>query len=246
MVTTDVRTPVLPALVRGTVRHMRHQPFRHGLRMHTYQWLIDVDAPPSLTPLVDFPVRDHFGGHAATLREAVTAFVRGQGGAVAADERILMLAGGRSFGHAFDPLSVFWGIGPEGDMRWAVLEIHNTYGDRHGHLVHPERGRARVSKAFYVSPFFPIDGEYTSSLVLDHDRIAVSIVLERDGQTAFTASFVGTPLPISMANVARALVRTPLATWQTSLRIRVHGIWLWLRRLPVVPRPVHDPQVGFR
>ena len=29
-----------------------------------------------------------------------------------------------------------------------------------------------------------------------------------------------------------------------SLLIRAHGIWLWARRLPVRPRPVHPPQEG--
>ena len=30
----------------------------------------------------------------------------------------------------------------------------------------------------------------------------------------------------------------PLMTQRVSGLIRVHGIWLWLRRLPVRPRPV--------
>ena len=37
---------------------------------------------------------------------------------------------------------------------------------------------------------------------------------------------------------------TLLMSQQVSLLIRVHGIWLWLRRLPLRPRPVHVPQEG--
>ena len=33
-------------------------------------------------------------------------------------------------------------------------------------------------------------------------------------------------------------------TQRTSLLIRLHGVWLWLRRLPVIPRPAHEPQEG--
>ena len=46
-----------------------------------------------------------------------------------------------------------------------VAEVHNTYGQRHAYLLHPDdRGRARVPKQFYVSPFYPVDGGYRMSL----------------------------------------------------------------------------------
>ena len=245
MVTRVGELPPIPALVQGTVHHVRHRPFHHGLHFRTYQWLIDVDAPPALGPVAAFRVRDHFGGGAGSLREAVRAFVEAQGGTIADDERILMLAGGRAFGHAFDPLSVFWGLAPDGEVRWAVLEIHNTYGERHAHAVHPTEGRARLTKAFYVSPFFPVSGDYAVHLELYDSRAVVAIGLEQDGERVFNASFAGTPVPVTTMNVVRAMFRTPFVTWQTSARIRMHGIWLWLRRLPVIPKPNHEPQAGF-
>ncbi len=245
MVTRTSELPPVPALVPGTVHHLRRRPFRHGLRFRTYEWLIDIDAPPTLGPFATFRVRDHFGGGAEALREAVRAFVEAHGGAVADDERILMLAAGRSFGHAFDPLSVFWGLAPDGEVRWTVLEIHNTYGERHAHALRPSEGRTRVTKAFYVSPFFPVSGDYDVRLELSRERVVVAIALEQDGECVFTASFTGSPVPATAVNLAKTLVRTPFATWQTSARIRMHGIWLWLRRLPVVPKPHHEPQAGF-
>lgn len=236
-----------PALVRGTVRHERRAPFRHGLQFRTYQWLIDIDRPPQIPGIVSFPPRDHFAGGASSLREAVESFAIAQGEVIHEGDHMLMLASGRSAGHVFDPLSVFWCIDPAGSVRWAILEIHNTYGDRHAHLLHlDDRGNASVTKEFYVSPFFPIDGRYDASLVLRDNHIAVSIRLIREDDLVFTASFVGVPVRVTFANVLRAAVRTPLATWQTSARIRFHGIWLWLRRLPVISRPTHETQAGFR
>ena len=42
-----------------------------------------------------------------------------------------------------------------------MVEVHNTYGDRHAYVVHPdEQGRARTDKAMYVSPFHGVDGSY--------------------------------------------------------------------------------------
>ncbi len=241
-----VTLPPLPALVPGTVRHQRRHPFPHGLRFKTYQWLFDLDAVPSHGIIASFPVSDHFGGRAGSLREAVTVFAASRDEQVLEGDRLLMLSAGRAFGQAFDPLTVFWCVDAQGQVRWAVLEIHNTYGDRHAHLLHPDdRGQARIPKEFYVSPFFKVEGEYAVTLKLGPERVAVSIQLQQDGADVFSATFTGSAVPATRVNLARAVARTPLMALQTMARIRVHGIWLWLRRLPVVQRPVHDEQVGF-
>ena len=42
-----------------------------------------------------------------------------------------------------------------------MVEVHNTYGDRHAYLVPTDaRGAGRVDKAMYVSPFHGTDGHY--------------------------------------------------------------------------------------
>ncbi len=242
-----VTLPQLPALVRGSVRHQRRRPFNHRLHFRTYQWLFDVDAVPSRGVIADFPTRDHFGGAATSLRGAVATFASSQGEQIADTDRVLMLSSGRAFGQAFDPLTVFWCIDEQTAVRWAVLEIHNTYGDRHAHLLRPDvDGRARVEKEFYVSPFFEVTGEYLVALKLSADRVSVSIQLLQGDEHMFSASFSGRPVPATAMNLVRAVARTPLVALQTMLRIRMHGIWLWVRRLPVLPRPDHDKQLGFQ
>ena len=52
-----------------------------------------------------------------------------------------------------------------------------------------------------------------------------------------TASVTGAPEPATPSAVVRTALRHPLMTQRVSGLIRVHGIWLWLRRLPVRPRP---------
>ena len=50
-----------------------------------------------------------------------------------------MLASARVFGHVFNPLSVFWCHDAAGELRCVVVEVHNTYGQRHCYLL--ETGR---------------------------------------------------------------------------------------------------------
>ena len=44
--------------------------------------------------------------------------------------------------------------------------------------------------------------------------------------------------------LGRRLIRQPLMPQRVSALIRVHGIWLWLRGLPVRAHPHHTPQEG--
>ena len=55
-----------------------------------------------------------------------------------------MLANARVLGYVFNPLTVFWCYDrADGTLACVVAEVHNTYGDRHCYLLHPDdRGRA--------------------------------------------------------------------------------------------------------
>ena len=242
--------PPLPALVTGTVGHTRRTPLRHRFQHRVYQWLVDVDDLPRLRwPLrafATFRAADHIGDPSATIRSNIETFCTAQGLDVAG-HRILMLANARVLGHTFDPLSVFWVIAPDGGLTCLVAEVHNTYGERHAYLLHPDTaGRTTTDKAFYVSPFFTVEGRYDLQFRLGADAVSSTIVLRQGGHAVFSATFRGEPRPATARRLARLVVTHPLMTQRTSLLIRVHGVYLWLRRLPVVPRPAHHPQEGTR
>ena len=236
--------PPLPALVVGRVHHRRHAPFVHDVGMRTYQWLIDLDDVPHHWPLATFRRQDHMTGERTTWKADVLAAARADGGDSAPTDRVLALTGARCLGHGFDPLTVYWCVTDAGAVRWALLEVHNTYGGRHAQLLTPDgSGRDRVDKEFYVSPFLTVDGRYDVRLRLDPTQVGVDVNLDQDGGRMLSASFRGAPRPATRRNLLHAVARTPLVMHQTTARIRLHGIWLWLRRLPVVPRPARREEV---
>lgn len=269
---TVVDLPVLPALVVGRVAHVRRGPIPHRLTHRVYQWLVDVDDLPRfgrvMTALAAFDPEDHLGGRptpgsTGTISGNVRRFLTHHGIDLGPGGRIVMLANARVLGYVFDPLTVFWCFagdarGPEaagveaggpapGDLIAIVAEVHNTYGDRHAYLLHPDdRGRDRVAKQLYVSPFNDVSGEYELSFGLSAERVAVSVVLRGPGGGVplFAASFVGRPQPASTRAVLTAAARRPLMPHRVSALIRWHGIRLWVRRLPIQPRPVHRAQNG--
>ncbi|MCL3818371.1 DUF1365 domain-containing protein [Aeromicrobium wangtongii] len=242
--------PSLPALVEGTVSHTRRTPMRRAFSHRVYQWLVDVDdlprMPRPLRPFSTFSAADHIGAPGESIRTNIERFCRTEGVDIGG-HRLLMLANARILGHTFDPLSVFWAIAPDGTLTCLVAEVHNTYDERHAYLVRPDDdGRAQTDKSFYVSPFFTVDGSYDLQFGLARDKVSSSIILRQGGAAVFSATFRGTPRPATAARLAHLLVKMPFMTHRTSLLIRMHGIWLWIRRLPVVPRPAHEPQEGTR
>ncbi len=240
--------PALPALVEGTVGHTRRTPLRHRFTNRVYQWLVDVDELPRMTralrPFSTFKAADHIGDPDDTIRANIERFCKANGVDISG-HRVLMLANARVLGHTFDPLSVFWAIAPDGTLRCIVAEVHNTYGERHAYLLETDdAGKATVDKAFYVSPFFTVDGRYDLQFTLTPESVSSTVILRQGGEAVFTATFRGTPRPATPRRLAKLLVKMPLMTHRTSLLIRIHGVWLWIRRLPVVTRPAHTPQEG--
>ncbi|MDX3429808.1 MULTISPECIES: DUF1365 domain-containing protein [unclassified Streptomyces] len=238
------------ALYPCAITHVRTAPRRYALRHRTYLWLVDPDHPPRLPavlrPLAGFDARDHFGGTAPTVRAGLERFLRARGVDLA-DGTVTMLTQARVLGHVFNPLTVYWCHRPDGTPLCVVAEVHNTYGERHCYLLHPdEAGRAVTPKDFYVSPFFPVDGGYRMRLPQPGPRLDLTVHLERQGARPFTATVRGTRRPGTPAQLLRLFLRHPFSTVVVSAAIRLHGIRLFLRRLPVQPRPRHRTQEGMQ
>jgi DUF1365 family protein len=242
---------VKPRLYRTRVAHGRIERVRHGFTYRHAMWLVDLDELPVLSRpmrwLARFDARDHLGDAHASIRANVDAYLAAEG--VHLDGgRVLMLATPRSFGYAFNPLSVFWCHDALGTLACVVAEVHNTYGERHCYLLRPDAGgRAEADKAFFVSPFFAVDGRYamtfTDPTAAADGELRVEITLARAAQVLFRASLVGYRDHMDRSFLSGSL-RHPGVGLRTIALIRLQGTRLWLKHLPLMPRPVAPVQEG--
>ena len=240
---------VRPALGAGQRPDDRKGGVRHAFRSGVYPWLVDLDAMPEqpwyLKPFASFSAGDHLGDPTRSIKANVEHYLSLNGIDVGASSRILMLANARVLGHVFDPLSVFWCFDAQNALVCIVAEVHNTYGERHVYLLRPNAsGAATADKSLHVSPFFDVSGRYELRFELSPDTVSSTVILRREGKVAFTATFRGRPKPATRMAVMGQIIRKPLMPQQVSAMIRMHGIWLWLRRLPIQRRPKHHAQEG--
>jgi uncharacterized protein len=233
------------ALYRTRITHLRRAPVHHYFEHHGYSWYVDIDRLPQLPrwlrPFARFDASDHLwasqtGGPNDSLRQRIDAFLAERGIDLHGG-RITALMQARVLGYVFNPLTLYWCHDTQGVVRHIVAEVHNTYGDRHAYLLPPHDDHpAMVRKRLYVSPFNDVDGYYLVRAPLPDAELDVRISLHRDDQPAFVATMRGTRRSAGIGELLKLQIVAPLAPLMGAIGIRVQGITLWLRRVPVVPR----------
>ncbi|MGH3676542.1 MAG: DUF1365 domain-containing protein [Mycobacterium sp.] len=234
---------ITPALYRTRITHLRRAPVHHYFEHRSYSWYVDVDDLPRLPrwlrPFARFAAGDHFDGDASdTLRQRIDALLADRG----IDLRggtITALLQARVLGYVFNPLSLYWCHDSDGVLRHVLAEVHNTYGGRHAYLLPPDGGQpAMVMKQLYASPFNGVDGYYLVRAPRPDAELDVTISLHRENEPAFVATLRGSRRRASVGEIILLQLIAPLAPLMERLSIRVQGITLWLRRVPLTPRPI--------
>ena len=217
------------------ITHSRRELIDRAFSHRAYMWLVDLGEMPKLPwwarPFAKFEARDHLGSPGKTIRENLDEWLAEQGIDLGGGQ-VLMLANARVLGYVFNPLSVYWCHDASGELACVVAEVHNTYGGRHCYLLRTDaNGRASVDKEFYVSPFLEVDGHYVMKLPKPGNQLSVTIALRQNGKTTFSATMRG-----ERSSGLRMLLKRPLMPQRVSALIRRHGIALYLRRIPIIPR----------
>ena len=242
--------PALPALVLGDVRHQRPGPVRHGFSHRVYQWLVDLDDLPDppwyLRPFASFRAADHLGragahhqGERRALPRPPRHTARGGGPCAHAGER----PGPRPRLRPADGVLVLW--------RRRRPRLRRRRGAQHVCRAAratccaptPRVGRApRRSSTSRRSTTSPAGTRCASSCgpTVSGPRSPSCAT----GARASPPPSAGDPVAATSRAVARQVLSHPLMPQRVSALIRLHGIWLWLRRLPLARRPHHRTQEG--
>jgi DUF1365 family protein len=224
----------IPCLYEVTIHHSRRAPLHNTFRHASYMWLFDPERPPRLPrplrPFARYRPEDHVDVRAELRHAGIDA------------RRVLVLTNLRVLGYVFNPISIYWCYDDAGELIAHVAEVHNTYGGRHAYVLPVDtesvvsRPQAVVRKAMYVSPFYPVDGEYLIRIGRPDETLDVSVVLERPGDEPFRAALSGRRREPGYAAVLRNLLRYPAAPLRCRALIQVHGLRLWRKGLEVQAR----------
>jgi DUF1365 family protein len=164
-------------------------------------------------------------------------------GVLDADGEVWLHCYPRVLGFTFKPVSFWYCHRADASLRAIVVEVNNTFGQRHCYLLDTPRygTELRTDKVFHVSPFCPVEGGYRFRFMVDADRRRTVARIDYDDALGpvLQTSVSGTLEPISPAVLRRALLRYPLMTLAVVGRIHWQALRLFLKRVRFfrVPTP---------
>ena len=248
----------------GQVRHRRLAPVEHAFAYPTCFLLLPMRSlrrqdDPVLArnrrALFGFRDADHGDGRADSLAW-LDELLAGQGIADA-DGEVWLHCIPRMFGVAFKPVSFWYAHRADGTLAAIVVEVNNTFGERHCYLLagaDVDFGRTlAATKVFHVSPFCPTRGEYAFRFMRTDlaardacGHTVVRVELHVDGAPLLLTSVGGRIEPLTRAAARLALFTLPAMTAVIVARIHWHALKLWLKKLAIVRKPAPPPALVTR
>jgi DUF1365 family protein len=266
------------AIYEGTIRHRRFEPVEHSFRYPLFLMYLDLDELPEvLDPYPLFSARrpaparfhreDFMGNPARPLGDCAREAVEEATGARPSGP-VRLLAGLRYLGHSFNPVSLYFCFGSDGERVEAVVaDVQNIpWGERHPYVL--ARGERRgtvlgdeLEKTLHVSPLMGMDQTYSFRASEPGERIAVHIESHpresagdrrmgdvsrsRRSPKTFDATLSLRRRELSRRTLARLLARYPAMSLQVVAKIYAQSLRLKLKGARYHPHPERSRPRGF-
>lgn len=237
-------------LLEGKVRHRRSVPVAYGLEHDVWYAALDLAELDDLDrglrlfghnrrAAAVFRDADHLPVPATDVASEIRAHLRAEG-EDPGGWQVMLVTNLRVLGHVFNPASFFLCRDEDGVLQVVVVEVHNTFGERHLYTLRQRHGdapsggafTAGMAKAFFVSPFISMAGDYAVHVRDERDALRIAINLRQDGRPLLSTSLVLRRRELTDRVLARMLLRHPLVTRKTIGLIALHAVRLRLRGAP--------------
>jgi DUF1365 family protein len=232
----------------GHVRHIRHLPMKNGFRYRMYMMYLDLDEIDNVFAgrwfwsargfnLAFLRRKDHFGDPAISIADSVRNLVEERTGN-RPDGPIRMLSHLRYFGYCFNPATFYYCYDTAGArLEYVIVEVHNTpWGEVYCYVLDESmnqgserRKKYKLQKVFHVSPFLPMDIDYSWSLTSPDDKIHVHMVDMHGDEQMFEAELDLQRFSITSWSLAKVLLFYPFMTVKVTVGIYWQALRLWFK-----------------
>ena len=256
-------------LYPGEVMHARLKPFGHRFIYSVFCLLIDIDRlgeagrissifsvnRPNFT---SFRESDHVERRGETVRHYVDRLLAAAG-LPESPSRVLLLCYPRVFGYVFNPISVYFAYGRDGELAAMIYAVRNTFGDRHTYVapvmpgeLGPAGVRQERTKVFHVSPFIDMGTRYHFRVLPPGKTVRLRIHETAKSEPLLAATFVGEAKKLDTSTLLACLLKIPFMTWKITAGIHWEALKLWSKGAkfrksppPPVPASFRDELAGL-
>lgn len=241
------------AIYKGRVRHRRFSPKSHAFEYDVFMMYLDLDELDQVfrqswcwsargPAIAWFRRRDFFDHDDRPLAETVRDYVKRQTGRRPAGP-IRLLANLRYFGYIMNPLACYYCFDARDQgVETIVAEVNNTpWNQRHRYVLpcDPTRNKQRLTfgKTFHVSPFQPMDTQYSWQSTCPDKTLALHMENFSQYERFFDATLTLHREAISAASLRRVLWQYPFMTAKVIGGIYWQALKLFVKRIPVYGHP---------
>lgn len=240
----------------GTIGHRRFEPKPHVFNYDLFMVYLDLGELAEVfqnsrlwstdkPALAWFCRSDYLGDPKQPLAEAVCDLVENSTGQ-RPQGPIRLLTHLRYFGYCFNPVSFYYCFDRSGQrVETVVAEITNTpWHERFSYVLcsamdsgQADHHRYYFTKAFHVSPFFPMNLAYDWHFIEPGSELAVQMQLIRDDSKVFDAKLSLRRQEITPQRLTSTLYRYPAMTIKIVTAIYYQAALLKLKDIPFYAHP---------
>ncbi|MGY9008323.1 MAG: DUF1365 domain-containing protein [Rhodobacterales bacterium] len=157
--------------------------------------------------------------------------------------KVSLLAQPRMFFTKFTPISFWLCFDLDAKLKVVIVEVNNTFGDRHSYLCSNEdlaeitiESQMVGRKLLHVSPFQPMLGTYGFTFDITNKKIVIKIEYKHE-YGGVTATLVGDRSPLTTKSIFAALLRRPFGSMRILSLIHFQAFRLWIKKASFNSRP---------
>ena len=238
------------AVYRGRVTHTRREPrvnhFDYGVSMY----MVDVDQPQSLTALspfmsvnkwnlVTYDARDYFK-RSGDVSQGIKERIYEETGETFSGQ-ILLLTQLKRIGFVFNPVSFYFCVDESKSLAFIVSEIENTpWGERYSYVHKMEASSpttVKFEKSFHVSPFLPMNMDYSWRFLVKEDAIHIQMRCHQEGHLKLHTNLTLQKQITNGSSLSRLAFTGIFHTLKIPVLIYLQAWKLWWKKTPFFEHP---------
>lgn len=235
---------------QGKVGHARIGLRENTFRYPIFSFLFRCDQEVSVIRnlrrkfwgVLDLRSKDYLDGRMDSFDTGIHQFLKERCGYVA--EEVWLQTFPRMLGYVFNPVS-FWFCKKQGQLDAVLVEVNNTFGERHFYWLNPAEGMIkpnrwfRAEKVFHVSPFYSVDGYYEFRFQLSEISSRIDInYFSAEGKIQLITWIEGKLRPFENQKVISLFLKYGWMTPLVVFRIHWQAFILWRKKVPFYRKPV--------
>ncbi len=149
-------------------------------------------------------------------------------------------------GWSFNPVSFWFYIGENDEIRAVLSEVNNTFGEHHNYFAYHDGFQPiqsndvlKAQKMFHVSPFLKIEGDYRFRFKMSPQNIWVSINYFINEEKTLTTSLTAKTKPFNNLQLIKLFFKIPAANLKTVFLIHWQALKICLKGIKYVPHKKH-------